>query len=42
MNKFRKNKKGELEEMMKVILWVLFFIILFFGINYLIKSLTGS
>ncbi len=35
------NKKAELEEMIKVILWVVVFLGLLFGIIYLTKFLMG-
>lgn len=41
--KFKKkslNKKGAIEEMVKTILWIVFFVILSFGVYYLIKYIT--
>lgn len=38
--KFKKNKKATLEEFMKIILWIIVFIILAGGIYYLVKFLT--
>jgi len=35
------NKKGNLEEVVKWILWAIVFVGLSFGVVYLIKRLTG-
>jgi len=35
-----KNKKGDMEEMIKVILWVLVFVLLGAGLYFLLKYLT--
>ena len=35
-----KNKKGDMEEVIKVFLWVLFFAIVLGGLYYLLKNLT--
>lgn len=35
------NKKGEFDEMLKIILWGVLFIVLIIGIVFLIKKLTN-
>jgi len=35
------NKKSDLEELMKIIMWVIFFLIALGGLYFLIKKLTG-
>jgi hypothetical protein len=38
----RMNKKAAFEIFVKILLWILFFVILIAGISFLIKSLTGG
>jgi len=38
---FKMKKRGAIEGFMKIILWIVFFVILSFGVYFLIKSLTG-
>jgi|AntAceMinimDraft_18_1070375.scaffolds.fasta_scaffold96068_2 hypothetical protein len=34
------NKRAEIEELVRTLLWILFFVALSFGVYYLIKRLT--
>jgi len=36
-----RNKKGDLEEVVKWILWIILFVGLSLGVYYLIKGITG-
>ncbi len=36
------NKKGAMEEMVKILLWVIFFVALSAGVYFLIKNLIGT
>lgn len=36
------NKKAQMDEMLKIILWIVFFIVLAGGVYYLIKFLTTA
>ncbi len=38
----KMNKKAELDELVKNILWIIFFIIAIFGIGYLIKRILSG
>lgn len=38
--KNKMNKKGAIEETVKTILWIVFFVILSFGVYYLLKYIT--
>lgn len=35
------NKKADLEELMKIIMWIVFFLIALGGLYFLIKKLSG-
>ena len=39
---FFKNKKGELDSLVKVILWIVFFILASWGIYSLLNGLVGK
>ena len=41
-NFFPKNRKAAIEEVVKIILWIVFFVVLVTGVYFLIKSLTGG
>ncbi len=36
------NRKGDMEAYMKYLLWIIVFVLLFFGARYLLKTLTGG
>jgi hypothetical protein len=36
-----KNKKASLEEIVKILFYIVLFVLLFFGVSFLIKRLTG-
>jgi len=38
---FFKNKKAAIEEVVKNILWIAFFVLVLVGIYFLLKKLTG-
>lgn len=35
------NKKADLEELMKIVMWIIFFLIALGGLYFLIKKLSG-
>lgn len=37
-----KNKRGDLEEIVKVAIWILFFVLASFGIYYLLNMLIAK
>lgn len=42
MKKLSKNKKAAIENLVKVVLWIVFFVALSAGVYFLIKSLNGA
>ncbi len=38
----KKNKKAALKGFIKILLWIIFFVILAAGVSFLIKFLTGG
>jgi len=36
-----KNKKAELDQAIKIMLWIIFFMIALFGVGVLVRTLTG-
>jgi len=41
IKKLFNNKKAEIEEIVKTILWIVFFVMLTIGVYYLIKNLIA-
>lgn len=37
-----KNKKAEMEQLIKLLLWIFILVVLMVGIRFLIKALFGS
>lgn len=42
LSKYLMNKKGDIEEFVKMALWILVFVALSTGVYFLIKNLAGT